>query len=116
MRYFSENDFKRACPACSLSDMSCDLLDRLDSARAIAGVPFVVNSAYRSLEYERKKGRSGTSSHTKGLAVDLKCADSVTRWKMLHALLAVGIRRIGVAKTFLHVDIDSDKPDCIWLY
>lgn len=115
-RYFSENEFKRAEPACSLSDMDEKLIECLDYARALCGFPFIINSAYRSKSYEVSVGRTGTSSHCKGLAVDLRCDSDFKRLDMVKNLLRAGFRRIGIGKTFIHADIDSNKPDCIWLY
>jgi hypothetical protein len=35
----------------------------------------------------------------------------------LDALFALGIRRIGIAKTFIHFDLDDTKPPKVaWLY
>ena len=63
------------------------------------------------------KGRDGTSSHTKGLAIDLKVQDSVTRYKIINSLLSVGLNRIGIGKNFIHVDMDKEKAsNVIWHY
>lgn len=113
-RYFKESEFRSATPSCSLNDMDPDFMQKLDDARTLCSYPFVINSAYRSKEYELSKGRPGTSSHCKGLAVDISCITSICRLKMLLALLAVGFRRIGIYSTFLHVDMDVSKPVSIW--
>lgn len=116
LRYFTEEEFTKAKPSCSLRDMHPSLMDRLDEARHIAGVPFIVNSAYRSIQYDIQKGRTGSSSHCKGLAIDLACSSSFNRLQIIDALLRVGFRRIGIGKTFIHVDYDSSKNAAIWLY
>lgn len=113
-RYFKEAEFNKAVPSCSLSDMDLDFMQKLDDARTLCSYPFVINSAYRSKEYEISRHRSGTSSHCKGLAVDISCITSICRLKMLIALLAVGFRRIGIYPNFIHVDMDVSKPACIW--
>lgn len=115
-RYFTDDEFKRATPACSLSDMDEKLIECLDYARALCGFPFIINSAYRSRSYEVAHGRHGTSSHCKGLAVDIRCCSDSLRLDIVKSLLRAGFRRIGIAKTFIHADIDPDKPKCIWLY
>lgn len=115
-RFFKECEFVQAVPGCSLSDMHPELLERLDYARSLYGKPIQINSAYRSIEYERKRGRAGSSSHCKGLAVDVKCFDSADRLGLVQSFLRAGFRRIGIAKSFIHVDIDSSKPKCLWLY
>lgn len=114
LRYFKPSEFEKCTPSCKIDDMDEEFMQKLDDARSICSYAFVLNSAYRSPEYERSKGRSGTSSHTKGLAVDISCLTSVCRLKMLLALLAVGFRRIGIYSTFLHVDSDISKPASIW--
>lgn len=116
LRYFSEEDFTKAKPSCSLSDMNDSFMARLDDARHIAGVPFIVSSAYRSKQYELSKGRSGTSSHCFGLAIDLLCSNSFNRLLIISALLKVGFKRIGLHSNFIHVDYDSCKSQSIWLY
>lgn len=113
--FFNEVEFTRCTPPCKLADLSEDLLRMLDEARSLSGLPFVVNSGYRSVSYEKSKGRKGTSSHCKGLAVDLRCASSFVRSKMLSSLIQVGFCRIGIYPTFLHVDIDDSKVSAVWL-
>lgn len=87
---------------------------KLDDARNLCSYPFVLNSAFRSKEYEIQHGRTGTSSHCNGLAVDISCLTSICRLKMVIALLAVGFRRIGIYPTFIHVDNDSTKNKSMW--
>ena len=116
-RWFRPSEFLLCVPSCYIEQMDPDFLKRLDEAREIAGFPFVLNSAYRSKEYEiQKKGRSGTSSHTKGVAVDISCLTGPYRLRMVLALIQAGFRRIGIAKTFIHVDSDPDKDPSIWIY
>lgn len=116
LRYFVESEFEQARPACSLSDMDANFMQRLDTARELAGVPFIINSAFRSVEYEKSKGRKGTSSHCKGCAVDLHCISASNRFNIVSALVKAGFKRIGIAKTFIHVDFDNEKDSFIWLY
>jgi len=117
LKYFSQSDFDKCDPPCSINDMNQDFLKKLDIARLIAEVPFIINSAYRSEEHEKAQGRTGTSSHTKGLAVDIKSIDSKTRYKIISSLISVGITRIGIGKNFIHADIDTDKSEnVIWHY
>ena len=59
-----------AVPDCEQSELSPVLLDYLRMAQKMAGFQFIITSAFRSQVYERQKGRKGTSSHCKGLAVE----------------------------------------------
>ena len=98
------------------TNMNKNFLFVLDEAREFAGIPFVINSAYRSLTHPESI-KNPTSSHIKGLAVDIKATDSTTRFKIVEALISVGFTRIGIADTFIHVDLDFDKTqDVIWTY
>ena len=111
---FSDSEFQKAVPACHLSDMDDTFMDRLQTARTLAGVPFRINSAYRSVDHELALKRTGKSMHTKGRAVDIKCVDSHQRYIILESLIAAGFKGIGIATSFIHVD-DRDYH-LIWTY
>lgn len=97
--------------------MNVNFLAKLDEAREIAEIPFIINSAYRTKEHNKKVGGKPNSSHLRGLAVDIKATDSRTRFLVLQALISVGFNRIGIAKTFIHVDDDESKSkEVAWLY
>ena len=117
-RYFVEKEFNRCTPPCSMADMDADFINILDAVRHEAGIPLVLNSAFRSAEYEISKGRKGTSAHTYGLAADIRCTDGVNRLKIIEAAVKCGIRRIGIAKNYIHLDIADrvGKPANIWTY
>lgn len=111
--FFTEQEFKRCTPACSSGAMDKAFMDRLCVARINAGVPFKLNSAYRSRKYELEKGRTGNSYHCSGRAVDIHCVDSTFRAQIVRACLDVGLT-CGIAGTFIHVD---DRPiQKIFLY
>ena len=79
-------------------------------------MPFVINSAYRSPDHPESI-KNPSSSHIKGLAVDIRTSDSRARYKVLNALMHVGFNRIGIADTFIHVDDDYEKSsNVIWTY
>ena len=97
-------------------NMNKDFLAKLDEAREYANIPFIINSAYRSPEHPESI-KNPSSSHIKGLAVDISVKDSRTRFLILDALLVVGFNRIGISNTFIHVDLDLDKSkSVIWTY
>jgi rhodanese-related sulfurtransferase len=114
---FKEYEFKACSPGCSLQDMEQSTIDRFDVAREIAGVPFVPVSAYRSVEWELSKGRSGKGGHPKRRALDLECDSSRERFLIVNALIEAGFKRIGIAKTFIHADDAEDLAQrVIWMY
>lgn len=115
--YFAEAEFRRCSPACSLQDMEQNFMDLLDKVRRRAGIPLVISCAFRSREWDLARGRSGNSAHTKGLGIDIVANSSATRMKIVSAALDVGIRRIGIGKGFVHLDIDESLPcDVMWHY
>lgn len=93
-----------------LADMDERMVQRLDLARSIAKVPFVINSAVRCIDHNETSGGLDDSAHLKGHAVDISCKDSHKRFLIIEALLRVGFNRIGVYGTFIHVDNDETKP------
>ena len=107
--YFSQWDFDNASPPCSIHDMNSKFMERIDNARRTAGVAFIVNSAYRTVDHELSRDRNGKSSHTKGVALDIRANDSRNRYIIVKALLDAGFTRIGIHKSFIHVDADKDK-------
>jgi uncharacterized protein YcbK (DUF882 family) len=114
-RYFDESEFW--CSCCQMQDMNSVLISMLDQARGLADVPFVITSGYRCKRHNAQIGGVPTSAHTFGLAVDIACSSSRLRFRILRALIKAGFHRIGIAKSFIHVDIDGTKdPDVIWQY
>ena len=117
MRNFNINEFDSPDVKGSGAKMNKCFLEMLDNARDIAGIPFSINSGYRTLEQNSKVGGVNSSSHTKGLAVDIACKDSRGRFLIVSALKEAGFTRIGISDSFIHVDSDSDKAqDVIWTY
>ncbi len=117
MKYFNYEEFDSPDIQGSGQLMDPGLLDMIDKAREIYGKPIRVTSGYRTEPHNRKVGGVDSSSHLKGLAIDVACVRSNDRFEMLTALIEVGFNRIGVASTFIHVDIDPDKvSNVIWTY
>ena len=120
-RNFSYDEFDSPLQEGSGQLVSDELISLLDHARDLAGVPFKITSGYRVEAdiYRLKKAGykvSSKSSHLKGLAADIAC-DNSTRYNILDSLMKVGFNRIGIGSTFIHVDIDPDKPPfTIWTY
>jgi len=117
MKYFKYYEFDSPDVDGSGQMMDSEFLQMLDSAREIYGKPMVINSGFRTEEHNAKVGGTANSSHIKGLAADIKCTTSADRWAMVHSLTKAGFNRLGIAKTFIHVDTDKSKPPfLIWTY
>jgi len=116
MRYFQLKEFDSPDLPGSGEYMQKDFLKMLDEARHLAGIPFIVNSAFRTKKHNSLIGGRVGSSHLNGCAVDLRVHHSGDREKVLKALIMVGFNRIGIADTFIHADNDKFKDPAIWLY
>ena len=125
LTYFKHSEFNCNCGGedCKGEKMNYAFLDKLDSARGLAeNTPFKITSGFRCKEYNedlirRNFKASRSSSHLKGLAADISVKDSKSRFIVFNSLLLAGFTRIGIAETFIHVDLDTDKTqNVIWTY
>lgn len=114
--YFTDEEVQGLVP---------EFIAKLDLARKVAGIPFVITSGFRSPEKNQSVvGAVSDSAHLKGLAVDLAVSDSRSLCKMIEGALSSGIHRIGVyfsagdspTPMHLHLDDDPEKDaEVIWL-
>lgn len=90
-------------------------LSRLDELREACGFPFIVTSGYRHETHpvEAKKNEPGT--HSLGIAADIAIRGGAQRRKIVEQALRLGFNGIGVARTFVHVDIRDSQP-VMWAY
>jgi uncharacterized protein YcbK (DUF882 family) len=117
LKYFKLSEFDSPDEVGSGKKMNSKFLEKLDYARHNAQIPFKINSGYRTQEWNMKCGGVFSSSHKKGLAVDIGYKGSRERYIIVNSLMSVGINRLGVGKTFIHADVDKEKDsDVIWLY
>jgi len=116
-KYFSAKEFDSPDAPGSGDLMHEDFISRLIIARTLAGMPFVINSGYRTKERNTRVGGVANSSHLIGRAADIATKSSADRFKILTALIDAGFDRIGIGQTFLHVDDDPTKSlNKIWTY
>lgn len=90
-------------------------MEEIERIRDRSGVPFYINSAYRTVEYERSKGRSGNSYHCFGKALDIRCTDSSDRYRIIEAVMHYGILSVMIYPTFLHIDDRKNKKLMVYV-
>jgi hypothetical protein len=101
------------------SDIDKNLIDKLNLIRILYGKGMVITSGARCLEYNKQIGGVPDSAHlphhyTKQCrAADILVRSSEDRYKLMTLALKVGFTRIGIAKTFLHLDVAWDLPQSI---
>lgn len=93
-------------------------LAMLETARVWVGLPFRINSGYRTEQHNQSVGGTPNSSHLRGYASDISTigweeADVI---RLVANLVKAGFRRIGRARTFVHVDNDPAKLESYWDY
>jgi uncharacterized protein YcbK (DUF882 family) len=117
MKYFNYTEFDSPDVQGSGQLMDETILQMLDEVREKFDKPIHITSGFRTPQHNESVGGVESSSHLKGLAVDIACNNSKDRFDLINCLLDVGFSRIGVAKSFIHADIDPDKSGGVmWMY
>ena len=117
IKHFKPEEFLCNCQNCdNEKGISFLLVELLDNMRSKLGFPMSINSGYRCTMHPLS--RNSTSSHIKGLAVDVSCKNSGNRFTILEYVLKHGLfHRMGVGSDFIHLDIDNDKDQRVtWVY
>ena len=113
MRYFKLSDFD--CQETGNNEMSEEFLEKLDELRHKCGFPFIITSGYRDPTHsiEARKAKAGT--HARGIASDIRINNGNEAYDIIKNAQSMGFNGIGVAKSFIHVDIREGMP-VIWSY
>ena len=117
MKHFLLSEFDSPDAPGSGSNMDRWFLQMIDEARGAAGIPFVINSGYRTPAHNAAVGGKENSAHQRGRAADIEAKTGAEKFRIVQAAIQAGFRRIGIGKTFIHVDNDGTLPNpAIWLY
>lgn len=93
-----------------------ELVAKLDQARHLAGIPFIITSGFREGDPNGIDHGIKNSAHMNHKAVDLRCRDSATRFKIMFGLISAGFKRIGINNVHIHADCDETKPqEVFWM-
>ena len=113
-KHFHVSEFR--CKETQENDMDESFLYMLDELRERCGFPFVITSGFRSVKHSAEINKpNGGGTHTKGIAVDIAVSNGVDRMMIVKEALAMGFGGIGVARTFVHVDMRATTP-VMWTY
>lgn len=114
-KYFDESEF--ACKETGRNEIKPELIHMLDELRERCGFPFVITSGYRDPTHsaERNKSFPRLGTHVQGIAADIAVSDGTQRYKIVQEAHNMGFGGIGVAKSFVHVDMRTGTP-VMWTY
>ncbi len=94
LTYFSDTE---------VAGLEPEVATKIDQARHLAGIPFIITSTRRTPEQNLAVGGVSDSAHLKGLAVDLAVPSSNALFLMVKSCLDVGFKRLVIG-----IKIDSD--------
>lgn len=92
---------------------------KLDSIRDDVGFPLVINSGVRTTNHNHRVGGKVNSAHTSPCfcAADIRVRNMAERDALIRSARKHGINRIGIGRTFVHLDISKDLPQNVtWYY
>ena len=116
-KYFTLDEFK--CQETGEHGIKEEFVTALDALRDECRFPFRITSGYRSPRHsiEAKKVAEGRQpgQHAMGIACDIAVNGGSQRIIIVENALKLGFSGIGVAKTFIHVDIRT-TPKMMWCY
>jgi uncharacterized protein YcbK (DUF882 family) len=115
VKYFKSGEFECKC-GCGFCSPHPQLVMALDMVRREYGRPIDIRSGCRCEAHNERVGGVPSSAHVTGYAVDIACDNSRDRLDLIK-ILPRFFSRIGVAKSFIHVDCDPALPmHVMWTY
>jgi len=114
IKHFKLSEFD--CMETGENEMDLEFIKGLDHLRLVCNFPFRITSGFRSKNHSveiKKPGGGGT--HTQGIAADISIFDGERRHTIVRHALALGFTGVGIAKTFVHLDMRKTTP-VIWVY
>ena len=125
-KYFKDSQFTCKC-GCGQNKMNRQFLYRIAQVRhnvylktkqmKIKDIPFNITSGYRCIAHNMSlDNASPNSSHLLGIAIDISCTSSRSRYIIITQLIKGGFNRIGIGSTFIHVDANIKNSQVIWTY
>ncbi|MCB0534812.1 MAG: hypothetical protein KDD14_21585, partial [Saprospiraceae bacterium] len=109
LRHFAISEFDSKDLPGSGVNMKIKFLKMLDAAREEAGIPFRVNSGYRTAARNAAVGGVSNSAHLSGWAADISAGTLEQKTQIVRAARVVGFNRFGIYSGFIHLDCDPGK-------
>jgi uncharacterized protein YcbK (DUF882 family) len=113
MKHFRLEEFD--CSETGENQMDEGFLKRLDNLRDECGFAFIVDSGFRSIKHSKEIVKEKGGTHTQGIAADIRVNGGAQRYMLVEMAIDHGFSGIGVAKTFVHLDLRPDN-EVMWVY
>ena len=112
---FNREEYACKC-GCGRDNIKNELVYKVQQVRDVLGKSIRITSGVRCEAHNTTIKATPSSSHIDGFAADLAYKGSSERYQLLNAAMQE-FNRVGIAKNFIHVDVDSTKsPGVVWLY
>lgn len=118
--HFDSMEFDCHCPCSGPTEIDLELVRRLELVHDLAGKPIYIDSGFRcpnkqlELKESGKLTAVGISTHELGRAADIRVR-GLSGLELEELARAAGFKAVGVAATWVHVDLRDDK-DRRWTY
>jgi hypothetical protein len=96
--------------------LSNTLMQMLDDAREIAGIPFIITSGIRTQEENAELDMPNSKGHLDGFDVDILCLDSIQAFLIVLGAYKAGFKRIGHGTRHIHLDIRQDATQNVLFF
>lgn len=103
-RYPNFTKSEVSCPLSGEMKVTDHAMGALQALRSLLGKPLIINSGYRSPEYNRRVRGAPRSKHVEGTAFDISTRNH-DRYELYATARDVGFKGFGFYSTFLHVDL-----------
>ena len=105
----------------NITDLSKELLCRIQLLEDVLGYQLIITSGYRAPEHPLEARKpNGPGVHSEGIAVDVAVIGGTAVLEFVKAAVStyVGFERIGISrkKNFIHLDVSKTRPKSIWVY
>ena len=119
--HFDTDEFACHCGCgygSNVDDIDSRLVSLLEDIREDVNRPVKIASGVRCFQHNRSVGGVTSSAHTRGRAADIAICGGAERYSVLSAAVMNGAMGIGVAGTFIHVDVDDAdlRRPAAWAY
>lgn len=113
--FFEREEF--LCKHTGKEQMQEELLDALYLVRKTLDQKMIITSGYRDPTHPIEAAKQKAGEHAMGLAVDIATPNSKYRYDLIDVAFCCGFNRIGIAKSFTHLGMSKELPQCvIWTY